>query len=63
MQFGVTMFVTDYSIGAAEFAVAVEERFDAFRAGSHPHTGSAHVLSPAATYRRTTFTIWICSLP
>ena len=65
MQFGVTMFVTDYSIGAAEFAVAVEERgFDALFVPDHTHIPAARTsLSPAATYRRTTSTIWICSLP
>ena len=42
MQFGVTMFVTDYSIGAAEFAVAVEERgFDALFVPDHTHIPAA----------------------
>lgn len=38
MEFGVTMFVTDYSISATEFAVAVEERgFDALSVPDHTH--------------------------
>jgi probable F420-dependent oxidoreductase len=38
MEYGVTMFVTDYSIGAAEMAVAVEERgLDAFYVPDHTH--------------------------
>ena len=42
MEFGVTMFVTDYSIGAAEFAVAVEERgFDALFVPDHTHIPAA----------------------
>ncbi|MEC8136510.1 MAG: LLM class F420-dependent oxidoreductase, partial [Pseudomonadota bacterium] len=48
MQFGVTMFVTDYSIGAAEFAVAVEERgFDALFVPDHTHIPAART-SPFA---------------
>lgn len=38
MEYGVTMFVTDYSIGPAELAVAVEERgFDALFIPDHTH--------------------------
>ena len=38
MEFGVTMFPTDYSIGPAELAMAVEERgFDAFFIPDHTH--------------------------
>ncbi|MBT5810148.1 MAG: LLM class flavin-dependent oxidoreductase, partial [Rhodospirillaceae bacterium] len=38
MEFGVTMFATDYSMGPAELAVAVEERgLDALFIPDHSH--------------------------
>lgn len=38
MEFGVTMFPTDYSIGPADLAIAIEERgFDAFFIPDHTH--------------------------
>ena len=38
MKFGASMFFTDYSMGAAELAVALEERgFDIFWAPEHSH--------------------------
>ena len=42
MEFGVTMFVTDYSISATDLAVAIEERgFDALFVPDHTHIPSA----------------------
>ena len=38
MKFGASMFFTDYSMGAAELAVALEERgFDIVWAPEHSH--------------------------
>ena len=46
MQFGITMFPTDYAIGAAELARAVEERgFDSLIFPEHTHIPSSR-LSP-----------------
>ena len=38
MEYGITMFVTDYSISATELAIAVEERgLDALFVPDHTH--------------------------
>ena len=48
MEFGVTMFVTDYSISATDLAVAIEERgFDALFVPDHTHIPAART-SPFA---------------
>ena len=46
MEFGVTMFVTDYSISATDLAVAIEERgFDALFVPDHSHIPAARSSS------------------
>ena len=48
------MFVTDYPIGAAEFAVAVETRICALFVPDHTHIPAAHVPFAGGDGRRTT---------
>jgi alkanesulfonate monooxygenase SsuD/methylene tetrahydromethanopterin reductase-like flavin-dependent oxidoreductase (luciferase family) len=58
MEFGVTMFPTDYSIGPAELAMAVEERgFDAFFIPDP--TGTRRSVRRMSC-RRITRIIWTC---
>ena len=60
MDFGASIFFTDYSISPAELAVALEERgFDSLWAAEHSHipVPRAHARSPAVVnWRSATMT-------
>ena len=48
MKFGASMFFTDYSMGAAELAVALEQRgFDIVWAPEHSHIPLSRKTAPA----------------
>ena len=64
MKFGVAMFFTDYAMGAADFARAVEDRgFESIWAPEHSHIPLSResAFRPAGNCQRNTPIAWIRS--